>query len=295
MALSECGASTDSRMKELARHGTEGFPVAVYHDDLVRLEVPWHWHEELEVLLVSSGAMELSVGGERLAMRRGDGIFINTGILHACRCRAEEGCRLHSLVFHPRLVGGSTGSVFWEKYLNPLLGNTSAQSIRFDGSTEWGRQAAEALETAWNACADERPGYEFAVRENLSRLIWLLSDISVQKCRPTARQLRDQERIKKMLSFIGEHLSEDLDISRIAGSASLSVSECLRCFHQTVETTPMQYVRGLRLRRAAELLASTDEKVTQIALQCGFQEQSYFARCFRRTYGCTPVEYRGRA
>ncbi|MFG2563457.1 helix-turn-helix transcriptional regulator [Streptomyces sp. NPDC048496] len=60
-------------------------------------------------------------------------------------------------------------------------------------------------------------------------------------------------------------------------------------------TTPTEFVRALRLERAAELLCTTRESVTAIAHRCGFSGHSYFSRCFATAYGVPPREYRRRA
>ena len=98
--------------------------------------------------------------------------------------------------------------------------------------------------------------------------------------------------IKTMLQFIQEHYAEDISVEQVASSASISPSECLRCFHDMIGTTPNQYLRDQRAQRAAELLCGTGLRVTEIAMQCGFQDASYFARAFRQVYGCGPTEYR---
>ena len=100
---------------------------------------------------------------------------------------------------------------------------------------------------------------------------------------------------KRQLQFIQEHYAEDISVEQVASSASISPSECLRCFHDMIGTTPNQYLRDQRAQRAAELLCGTGLRVTEIAMQCGFQDASYFARAFRQVYGCGPTEYRRKA
>ena len=95
-----------------------------------------------------------------------------------------------------------------------------------------------------------------------------------------------------MLQYIQDNLSGELTAGEIARSASLSESECLRCFRSMLGTTPIQYVRQLRVHRAAELLTSTDWKIADVGALCGFQEMSYFAKTFRAIKGCTPSRYR---
>lgn len=83
MALSACNTETDSAGRELTVHGTAAFPIACYHDDLEAAPVPWHWHEELELLIASEGGVLAAAAGEKYTLAEGDGLFINAGVLHA--------------------------------------------------------------------------------------------------------------------------------------------------------------------------------------------------------------------
>ena len=80
--------------------------------------------------------------------------------------------RLHATVFHPRLVGGSLDSIFWQGYVQPLLSDASCRCVCFDPQVSWQRQALSAMEEAWQACKEEPPGYEFAVRQACPRLFF---------------------------------------------------------------------------------------------------------------------------
>ena len=133
MALAPCQTAVDSSGRELVEHGTTGLPVACYHDDLGRRDVPWHWHDELEAAVVT------------------------------------EGC------------------------------------------------------------------------------------------------------------------------------AVVSAGESKRVIRATVDTTPIRYLRQYRIRQAARLLCHTEERISDSASRCGFQDMSYFTKSFREQLGCTPTEYRRRA
>ena len=137
MALSMCRTVTDDSARELLKHGTPAFPIACYHDDLQAEPVPWHWHEELEVLLVSEGTILATAAGEKYRLTVGEGLFINAGVLHGDWPLNAGPCRLHSMVFHPRLVGGSPDSVFWQKYLQPLLTDPSRPCAVLRPQVDW--------------------------------------------------------------------------------------------------------------------------------------------------------------
>ena len=247
------------------------------------------------MLVVSEGSVLAAAGGEKYRLETGEGLFINAGVLHADWPLNAGACRLHSMVFHPRLVGGSPDSVFWQKYLQPLLTDPSRPCAVLRPRVEWQRTAIEAMEQAFRAVVNEVPGYEFKTRAALSELLFqLVSHAPAVQAMPK-RALRSADRIKTMLQFIQEHYTEEVSVEQIAASASISPSECLRCFHDMIGTTPNQYLRDQRAQRAAELLCGTGLRVSEIALQCGFQDASYFARAFRQVYGCGPTEYRRQA
>lgn len=293
MALGKCGVVTDQKGWEMRAHGTALFPVGCYHNDLPKDLVPWHWHEELEAVRVSEGRVIVSAEGGSWTMEAGEGFFINSGVLHEARQIREEPVRLHSMVFHPRLVGGSVESVFWQGYLQPLIADPASRFVRFSEAVPWQKEALEAIESAWQACAQEPPGFEFAAREGASKLVFLLSrHRPAAKERPSEKALRDGERIKTMLLYIQEHCGGELTAAQIAQSAAISESECLRCFRAMIGTTPIQYVRQLRVQRATELLETSDQRIADIGAACGFQEMGYFARTFRALKGQTPSQYR---
>lgn len=294
MPLSHCGSlSTDQQGRELIQHGSALFPLACYHDNLSESPVPWHWHEELEVLLLESGSARAAVGGRDYTLSPGEGFFFNSGVLHAVWPQGTGPCRLRSIVFHPRLVGGSVDSIIWQKYLEPLLADPCRPGIPFTKGQDWEQEAVEAIQGAWQACVSETEGYELLAREQLSRLIFLLAKhCPTPEKKPSERSLRAGERVKGMLQYIQEHYDQELSLGAIAASAAISENECLRCFRSVIGSTPIQYLKELRIQKAAELLRSTDRKISDIGAACGFQEMSYFAKTFRALLGSSPGDYR---
>lgn len=293
MALQNDPILTGRSGEELTKHGSAAFPCACYRDDLEKEVVIWHWHDELEAVVVTEGSALLAAGAVRMEIRAGDGYFLNSGVLHSSLPLAEGKCTAHSVVFHPQLIGGGMDSVFWQRYLRPLLDDKSLGVVPLDHTQAWGAEAAAAVETAWNAGVNEGDGYEFTVREALSRLVFLLTRQSrPDRAPPSEKAARDQARLKRMLQYIEMHFFEEITVEQIAQAAAVSKSECLRCFRGVTGAAPIQYVKQYRLQRAAELLASTDRKISSIAVNCGFRDMGYFSKAFRETNGCTPGEYR---
>ena len=285
--------------RELVTIGTPEFPAEMWgpwNFEGGTGKVPWHWHEELELNMTIWGTEQVTADGKSFLLEPGQGVFVNSGVLHGSEPGPGHDTLYHdSLVFHPSLVGGASGSVFWQKYLQPLLTDPSRPCAVLRPTVDWQHEAIEDMERAFRAVVNEIPGYEFKTRAALSEMIFqLVSHAPAVQAMPK-KALRNADRIKTMLQFIQEHYAEDISVEQVASSASISPSECLRCFHDMIGTTPNQYLRDQRAQRAAELLCGTGLRVTEIAMQCGFQDASYFARAFRQVYGCGPTEYRRKA
>ena len=293
MIIDPFDCSIDANGREQVVHGSTDFPIACYFNDLELMPVLLHWHEELEAGIVTEGQAIISIGSEKHLLKAGDGFFINAGVLHdACTAHTQT-CHIHSLVFHPRLVGGYADSIFYRRYLRPLLEDPTLEWVIFRDCEKWHQEALEAISATWDSCRDEFPGFEFSVRTGLSGLIWQVhSHMESIRLAHSHKSLRDSERIKLMLSFIHENYSSPISSRSVAASAAVSESEALRCFRSTIGTTPIQYLKQHRLRQAAMRLLSSDDKVSEIAVGCGFQDMSYFTKSFRENYGCSPSQYR---
>ena len=291
MAIGNCGVTTSPQGRELKDHGTALFPVSCYGGSLEEHPVPWHWHDELEVVVVERGLAAVSVDGGQYALSAGQGIFISAGALHRT-LRLAPGCWLLSIVFPPRIIG-AMDSIYWQQYLQPLTANPACRCVLLDGSAPWSREAVTQVEAAWQSCVAEPPGFEFQARAALSWLIYLLSRHCPAAPSAQPEKLRRSgDRVKVMLQYIQAHYGEELTTAQIAASALVSESECLRCFRAVLDASPIQYLRQLRIQKAAELLEGTDQSVSEIGALCGFQEMSYFAKTFRELKGCTPSQYR---
>ena len=291
--LSECSCHVDEKGRELVHHGTSSFPIACYSDDLGSNDMPCHWHDELEAIVIIEGEGRVIAGAEEFILREGEGAFINAGVFHTLLREQGCQCRYHSLVFQPVLVGGSYDSIFWQQYLEPLLKNKTIHGVMLKPSVPWQADVITAAGNAWQNCMEEKPGYAFLVRNALSEMVFQLCDhMGKDSVRPDQKKIRDSQRMKAMLSIIAKQYGEPLSLGKIAKEASISESECLRCFRRIIHMTPTQYLKEFRLQRAAEKLTSSADLISEIARQCGFQEMSYFSKAFREKFGVTPGDYR---
>ena len=89
-------------------------------------------------------------------------------------------------------------------------------------------------------------------------------------------------------------LADPWTLSALAEEVHLSRSQLVRAFDTTVGTSPMAYLRQLRVERMARLLASTDVSVAEADRSVGWKNQFHASQCFHAAYGVSPSEYRRR-
>jgi AraC-like DNA-binding protein len=98
--------------------------------------------------------------------------------------------------------------------------------------------------------------------------------------------------LSEALEFMRKNVAADISREDIARSAHLSPYHFSRIFRRHLGRTCIDMLNQMRADKAAELLVRTEDQLAAIAVDCGFQDQSYFTKVFRRYYGTTPMQYR---
>ena len=104
---------------------------------------------------------------------------------------------------------------------------------------------------------------------------------------------------KKIIDEIDEYIDEnyrdaDLSLNKVAGYVNMSPCYFSSTFSQETGKTFIEYLTGVRMRHAKDLLRSTSLRSSEVASESGYQDSHYFSFLFKKTQGCTPSEYRKR-
>lgn len=275
-------------------HGTKDFPIAIYNDNISTNAVNWHWHKEFEIGLVTDGAVRLECSNRRYQLNKGDIFFINSNVLHAMNnYNSLHTSTFKAVVFDGSIIGGNENSIFYKKYLLPILSNNQFREIILTADSNHYQSIITLLNIVWNSIYSETQNYEITVRNELSNLFCILchfpeNNISVR----TEQNFIQESRVQTLLTYIHRHYSEKVTLDDLAQSASISKSETLRCFNGIVGQSPIKYLKEYRLQSAAHMLRNTDNSVSAICELCGFNDNSYFSKSFKEKYHCTPHKYR---
>lgn len=119
-----------------------------------------------------------------------------------------------------------------------------------------------------------------------------LGSVSDDRAHRFLRIAEGQQELLAVLHYIEEHIDQHLSNAQLAEIARTSESRFIRRFRDATGRTPGRYVQDRRLRRASDLLVSTDRGIEEIAQSCGFANRYHFTRVFSQRMGCPPARYR---
>ena len=287
MVNSKCVTKTDSTKRELEAHGDILFPIACYDEDLSIEKVGVHWHEELEFIHVYEGKSKLHIDKTEVNLTAGSAIFINSGHLHS----AAGNSKIKSLVFHHSLIG-SENSIFYQEVIFPLLDNDKLSYLVLSDKEEWERNVTKNMMLAYDVIYNESYDYENEARFHITRALRLLNENIKVNQKINSHDEIIYKRIKKVLRYIDDNLSEELNNDKLSELIAVSESVLLKSFKQTIGLSPMQYVLKQRIDKARYLIITTDKKISDIANECGFNDMSYFSKTFKRYFKVSPTEYK---
>lgn len=109
--------------------------------------------------------------------------------------------------------------------------------------------------------------------------------VNRHKTRGLSRNIHNARR------YIENHLDEKMELREIAASAGVSPSHLSRQFKKETGHTITAYIQIRRMEKAKKLLSQNQLSITEVALQCGFDQLNYFSKVFRQHENCTPLEY----
>lgn len=98
-------------------------------------------------------------------------------------------------------------------------------------------------------------------------------------------------RIDKALKKIHSNYREPMDVENLAGLVNMSVSAFHRAFKDVTSSSPIQYIKKVRLNKAKDLLEERGLRVGEAASRVGYESPTHFSREFKRYFGTSPVEF----
>lgn len=283
----------DDNLKEIVKNVSSDFPIYIDEFSLFKKEyVRWHWHKDMQVSYVSCGKACFQVDGEEIILNQKEGIIFNSNVLHQIIPYSDD-CKVFSIMFDDSIISGNEQSLIGKKYVDTVIKSNNLKFIILKRDVSWQREVLQYVKETYIIYNKKEYAYELEVVNNLNQIwIKLVRNLKDKIEKINKKISHDDERVKVAINYIKENYKHEISLDDIAKSCNISKSECCRSFKRILKTTPFEYLMKHRVLKATEYLYNTDESISNICMNVGFNGISYFGKIFKKYMNCTPSQYR---
>lgn len=266
------------------------FPFRLFESG--NLEFPPHWHEEIEMVYVLEGEIDVGVNNRLYKLNPKDILLIGGRDIHSFSSQNIQS-KLVIIQFKLSLFD-SLSSMFGDRrFVRPLLQH-SRRLDKDPESTAHQRIENQILDMI-QEYSGKLEGYRLALKARLYDLaVILLRQVPMENYPPRekSRLLNRLERLKKVFAYVEENYNRSISLEEVAEEASFSVYYFTRFFKEATGMTFGQYLSFYRINIAEEYLLSYNDPITEVAFKAGFNSIKTFNRVFKKLKGCSPTEFR---
>ncbi len=271
------------------RYDEECFRIKVEPDKVSRIDAiddfSEVFHEDIEIKYFIDGSSTLHIGGGSVVTQSGDVVFINPYEFHSTVNYAEEKGRYHLLMISLDFFDGMGEGFLDLRYL------FTKERTRIQTLIRGNERIARIISDIVFEVIEERRDYRRAVTALLLELFVLLfrdyRDSTLAEL-PTDKSLRYYEVIYPAIQLIRQDCGEEYTIDELAGACGVSKCHFCRIFKQSTSMSAVEYRNEYRLQIARVLIQSTNKSISEISVQCGFDDSAYFSRCYKKKFGHSP-------
>lgn len=283
-------------LKEKTVHGTALMPLAIHHlvfDMNLKDFFYLHWHYEFEFIYVISGGIIYTIEDKDYPLLPGQGLFINSNLLHSARSLNGMKCEAFALVFHPNIFANEKQSSTYLKFVYPIINGEMNFNFIFTRHEEWQNSVIRLLNEIYDLRNEDLNDYELLLKSKLFE-IWHLcykNSVHLSSESRTSKNYK-LKRIQPVLDYIKDNYKNEIILEDLAQILPMSKGQFCHTFKEVMNISPIAYIIRYRILKSCTLLTETDWKISDIARDVGFNNISYFNREFIKAIRCSPTQYR---
>jgi AraC-like DNA-binding protein len=263
----------------------EDFFIVLNHH-MAKFDFPIHYHPEYELNLVMNTEGKRIIGDSIKEYKSCDMVLIGPNTPHAWT--GEEGkAHVITLQFHPNFLSDYS---LGRKVMTPVKEMLDRSRLGISFSPEVTASMIERIKHLTTS-----RGFD-----SLLEFLSILYDLSISRHQETLSSASyigsiapfKSKRIDIINAFLLNNISRTIKISEVAEIVNMSPSAFSHFFKKRTQRSFSDYLLDLRIGHAAKMLIETDNNISEICFECGFNNLSNFNRAFKHQKGCTPREFR---
>lgn len=242
------------------------------------------FHEEIEIKCFVEGGATLMIGEEAIAAEPGDITLANPYEIHSTIGVGETPARYHLFMVGMDFFAQGCTDIDLRRTL-------ISGGVCFNHLIRGNERLRGILLRVCKEMREEKPFYRQAVQGLMAEFFALLLRGEVNYGKRGGwedEKIRCTRVVIPALMRMQREYARNISVEELAGLCGVSKFHFCRIFRQATGMTAVQYLTNCRLNMADILLKDTDKKIAEIAWECGFEDESYFGRCYKKCRGRTP-------
>ena len=251
-----------------------------------------HWHTELEFFYLTQGQISFFIEENEFLLHPGDLLFIPSGLYHYAKNNAGISGSFKALVISADEIISPLSAAAYQKYISPVSQNLPIQPVLINENSAPGKQIIHHFLNLFLINREQLSENELMIAGNILILWQQMYNHYLSKSIKDTTSIKTKEQIQPALDLIQNSYQEAISLDTLAKSCNLSVGQFIRSFKKYTKVTPFVYLNHYRIMKSCTLLKDTSVSISSIAVDCGFNNLSYFNREFKKLMNITPSEYR---
>ena len=240
-----------------------------------------HYHDEIELLIVKSGRMSMTVDGEEYAASSGQVLYAGSCVPHFTTALTDD---LNYAIVQIRI------GFFGQDDARPLLSVIKSEGK--DCTVIDDDEIIREIDNILSEYFGGRHAYDFMVKSSVYRIIGRLIRLGIVENPAMTADLSAVERLLPALNYVNENYAGPLTLEDVSELMGLNPSYFCRLFKSATGVTFTEYLNAVRVRKSGTLLHNTSKSITDVSNEVGFSTVTYYNRVFKKYMKCTPSIYR---
>lgn len=280
---------------------TKSIPFKVYLLDYGNISgTVNHTHDYMQIWYVMNGSCGHRVNQSTYLLTKGCIFMLPPYVSHQIEPLGETNLKIFGCEFSTAFVDESMRSIatgssrFDMDYLKPFFNLTDTVQPKLSLTDQSMIEAESLFANMLNEYTFERKYYEFSIKIDLMKLLVIIARENANNADRLSYKVSDsyKENLNEAIDYINNHYSSRIYIDDVCKIAAMSKTYFSHYFKQTTGKTFTEYINNLRIRKAMVLLTETKDTIIEICQACGYNDNSYFNRIFKKETGISPGQYR---
>ncbi len=247
--------------------------------------------DAMEIIEVTSGEVKIQIGTELIDAKAGDFLYVPPAMVFRAESISSY-ASVRGIIFDMKIIEENLENFDSEVFYMFYVQSRKKITV-FDSGHPIHLILKKYMQECYNEYSDKEICYNLPIRANIYLMMTSLLRYYCSTKNELDRMIyHNVLRMRPVITYIDEHFREKIYIEKLSDMINVSPDYFTKMFKESIGKTPIDYINGMRINSAMEMLVTTDTSMADIADTIGFCNPNYFHKIFKQYMITSPLAYR---